>query len=378
VPALWRATRVTPTDPGRPRVRPFAAPADHAGFNRSVLTEVSSRRELWHAAQVRPGTGANCVLPDKVPAHNGRFRMNRITLAALAATTVLFAGPAMAQQQVDWDKIQIKTTDLGNKTYMLEGQGGNITVAVGTDGIIMVDTQFAPLSDKIKAAIKAISPLPIKYAILTHYHGDHTGGVANFQKDGTIALAQDNIRVRLMAGTTNGTTGNKTAPVSGDAIPKETYIGGQKTIEVGGRKAVITHIYNAHTDGDTYVYFADANVICTGDIMNNNHRYQQVDFANGGDIRGMVRATEEWLKLANDQTKVVVGHGPLGNKKSVADYNAMVKTARERVEKLFREGKSEDEVVKLNPLKDLNETWQQNDQQAVNYLKQVYNSFKRS
>ena len=304
--------------------------------------------------------------------------MYKITLAAVATTTMMFAGTAMAQQPVDWDKIQIKTTDLGNKTYMLEGQGGNITVAVGTDGIIMVDTQFAPLSDKIKAAIKAISPLPIKYAILTHYHGDHTGGVANFQKDGTTALAQDNIRVRLMAGTTNGTTGNKTPPVSGDAIPKETYIGGQKTIEVGGRKAVITHVYNAHTDGDSYVYFADANVICTGDIMNNNHRYQQVDFANGGDIRGMVRATEEWLKLSNDQTKVVVGHGPLANKKSVADYNAMVKTARERVEKLYREGKSEDEVVKLNPLKDLNETWQQNEQQAVNYLKQVYNSFKRS
>ena len=102
---------------------------------------------------------------------------------------------------IDWDKIQIKTTDLGNNTYMLEGQGGNITVAVGTDGIIMVDGQFAPLSDKIKAAIKAISPLPIKYIINTHFHGDHTGGNDNFAKDGAIIVAQDNIRVRLAAGT---------------------------------------------------------------------------------------------------------------------------------------------------------------------------------
>ena len=102
---------------------------------------------------------------------------------------------------VDWDKIQIKTTDLGNKTYMLEGQGGNITVAVGTDGIIMVDGQFAPLSDKIKAAIKAISPLPIKYMVNTHYHGDHTGGNENFAKDGVVIVAHDNIRVRLAAGT---------------------------------------------------------------------------------------------------------------------------------------------------------------------------------
>jgi cyclase len=304
--------------------------------------------------------------------------MYRIALAALAASTVLFVSAASAQQPIDWDKIQIKTIDLGNKTYRLEGQGGNITIAVGTDGIIMVDTQFAPLSDKIKAAIKAISPLPVKYTILTHFHGDHTGGVANFQKDGVIGMAQDNIRIRLIAGTTNGTTGNKMPPQSGEAIPKQTYVGGTTTIEVGGRKAVLTHFNNAHTDGDTGVYFEDANVIATGDIMNSNHRYQQVDFANGGDIRGMIRATDAWLKIANDQTKVQTGHGPLADKKAIAEYNAMVKTARERVEKLYREGKSEAEVVALDPLKDLNTTWAADPAQATNFLKQVYNSFKRS
>jgi cyclase len=304
--------------------------------------------------------------------------MYRIAITALAATTALFVTAANAQQPVDWDKIQIKTVDLGNKTYRLEGQGGNITVAVGTDGIIMVDTQFAPLSDKIKAAIKAISPLPIKYTILTHFHGDHTGGVANFQKDGVIALAQDNIRLRLLGGTTNGTTGNKTQAQTGDAIPKETYFGGTRTIEVGGRKAVITHIYNAHTDGDSSVYFPDANVIATGDIMNSNHRYQQVDFFNGGDIRGMVRATEFWLKQGNAQTKVQTGHGPLADMKVVAEYNEMVKTARDRVAKLINEGKTEDEVVALDPLKDFNATWAADATQARNFLKQVYNSFSRS
>src|SRR5467141_3552537 len=143
--------------------------------------------------------------------------MKRITLAALAGVAVIVTGPAYAQQQIDWEKIQIKTIDLGNKTYRLEGQGGNITVAIGSDGILMVDTQFAPLSDKIKAAIKAISPLPIKYIVNTHFHGDHTGGNAIFQKDGATVIAQDNIRVRLLAGTTNGTTGNKTPAVAGDA-----------------------------------------------------------------------------------------------------------------------------------------------------------------
>src|SRR6266581_6564146 len=122
--------------------------------------------------------------------------MKRITLAALAGVAVIVTGPAYAQQQVDWEKIQIKTIDLGNKTYRLEGQGGNITVAVGTDGIIMVDGQFAPLSAKIKAAIAAISPLPIKYLVNTHLHGDHTGGNESFAKDGVIIVAQDNIRTR--------------------------------------------------------------------------------------------------------------------------------------------------------------------------------------
>ena len=199
--------------------------------------------------------------------------MNRIALALLATSTLLFAGAAGAQQSpappaapfIDWDKIQIKTTDLGNNTYMLEGQGGNITVAVGTDGIIMVDGQFAPLSAKIKAAIAAISPLPVKYLINTHFHGDHTGGNENFAKDGAIVVAQDNIRVRLAAGTVNGITGAKTEPRPADALPKETYIGGTKTVQVGGRTAQLTHITNAHTDGDTWVYFADANVLCTGD-----------------------------------------------------------------------------------------------------------------
>jgi cyclase len=302
----------------------------------------------------------------------------RITLAALAATTMLIAANANAQESVDWNKIEIKTTDLGNKTYRLEGQGGNITVAVGTDGIIMVDTQFAPLHDKIAAAIKAISPLPIKYVINTHFHGDHTGGNEGFQKDGAIVVAQDNIRIRLAAGTTNGTSGNKAPPVPAGAIPKQTYVGGSMTLEVGGRKAVLTHINNAHTDGDTWVYFEDANVIATGDVMNNNKRYQQVDYANGGDIRGMIRATDTWLKLANDQTKVVTGHGPLANKADIATYNAMVKTARERVEKLFSEGKTEDQVLAANPLADLNKTWAANEQAGVNFLKQVYNSFKRS
>ena len=152
----------------------------------------------------------------------------------IPSIAALLAGTAIAQQGVDFSKVEVKVTDLGNKTYMLEGQGGNVTIAVGTDGIIMVDTQFAPMHDKLKAAIEKISPLPIKYLINTHYHGDHTGGNAAFHKDGATVVAQDNIRARLVAGTTNGLTGNKTPPVAADALPTDTYFGGSNSSAVTG------------------------------------------------------------------------------------------------------------------------------------------------
>ncbi len=303
--------------------------------------------------------------------------MKRVAWAAVAVSTIVFAGTVSAQQR-DFSKVEIKTIDLGHNTYRLEGEGGNITVAVGTDGSIMADGQFAPLHDKIKAAITKISPLPIKYLINTHFHGDHTGGNGPFQNDGAIVVAQDNIRVRLAAGTTNGVTGAKTPPVAPEALPKQTYVGGSITVEVGGRKAVLTHANNAHTDGDTWVYFADANVLCTGDIMNNTKRYQTIDFANGGDIRGAIRATEAFLKVANDDTKVMTGHGALAKKSDIVEYNTMLKTVRERIEKLVNEGKSLDEVIALRPLKDLDAKWAADDKAAIAYLKMVYGSFHRS
>ena len=304
----------------------------------------------------------------------------------LVCALLLLSGAAHAQQPppapaapfIDWAKIEIKTTDLGHNTYRLEGQGGNITIAVGTDGIIMVDSQFAPLSDKIKAAIKAISPLPVKYLINTHFHGDHTGGNANFAKDGAVVVAHDNIRVRLAGGSVSQANGQVVAQIPPEGLPTQTYFGGSMTLEVGGRKAVLTYIANAHTDGDTWVFFADANVLCTGDTVNNLKRYQSIDYRNGGDVRGMIRAEETYLKVANDETKIVVGHGPLANKKDVQEFHDMLVTSRDRIKKLFDEGKSEAEVVALDPLKDLNKSWATgNPSLGVSHLRNVYHSFER-
>jgi glyoxylase-like metal-dependent hydrolase (beta-lactamase superfamily II) len=306
----------------------------------------------------------------------------RIALAALLAAGLIGAAAAQtpappAPPLIDWDKIEIKATDLGNKTYMLAGQGGNITVAVGSDGIIMVDGQFAPLSDKIKAAIKAISPLPIKYMINTHYHGDHTGGNENFAKDGVRIVAHDNIRVRLAAGTIQGLTGNKVAPRPAEALPQQTYFGGSLVVETGGRKAQLTHVANAHTDGDTWIYFADANVLATGDTFNNLKRYQNIDFANGGDVRGMIRALDAYIKVSNEQTRIVPGHGGLANKADLVTFRDMLVTSHDRIKKLFDEGKSEAEVIAAKPLADLDATWANNPSHAEGHTRNVYNSFQR-
>src|SRR6202051_3605773 len=156
--------------------------------------------------------------------------MNKVTMAAVA-TMMALSGPVLAQAPPaaspppppDFSKVEIKTTDLGDNVYMLEGQGGNITVAVARDGIIMVDGEFAPLHDKIKAAIALVSNQPIKFLINTHFHGDHTGGNEPFAKDGATIVAQDNVKNRLAAGTTNGLTGAKTPPAPKDALPSDTY-----------------------------------------------------------------------------------------------------------------------------------------------------------
>jgi cyclase len=304
--------------------------------------------------------------------------MIRIGMAAVAALMAL-AGNAIAQQQPatappppDFSKVEIKTTDLGDNVYMLEGQGGNITVAVAQNGIIMVDGQFAPLHDKIKAAIAVISSVPIKYLINTHYHGDHTGGNESFAKDGATVVAQINVRNRLAAGTTNGLTGVKTPPAPQGALPSDTYTNFSK-VRLPGRVANLKHIDHAHTDGDTYVWFKTANVLATGDTFTNG-RYPNIDFANGGNIKGMIAATDVYLKLTNAKSRIVPGHGPIADKKALTEYRTMLVAARDRMTKLVKDGKSEDELVAAKPFADLDAKWAPTELASTNFIRVVYHS----
>lgn len=305
--------------------------------------------------------------------------MNWTRSAAIACAMTL-GGAAMAQQAAtpapppapDFSKVEIKTTDLGHKVYMLEGQGGNITVAVGKNAIIMVDGEFAPLHDKIRAAIATISNLPIKYLVNTHYHGDHTGGNAPFAKDGAIVIANIKVKTRLAKGTTNGLTGAKVPPAAPEALPKLTYTR-QLKLTVRGRIAELRHVEHAHTDGDTYVWFKSSNVLATGDTFTNG-RYPNIDFAQGGNIKGMIAATNAYMKLANDKTRIVPGHGPLADKAALANYRTMLTTARDRMAKLVKEGKSEADVIAAKPFADLDKTWAPTDLAATNFIRVVYHS----
>lgn len=302
---------------------------------------------------------------------------------ALAGALVCFAGAAFAQTQVtpsvgpDFSKIEVKTFDLGNRTWMLEGAGGNVTVAVGDDGIIMVDGQFAPMHDKLKAAIAAVSPQPVKFLVNTHFHGDHTGGNEGFAKDGVTVVSHVNVRNRLAAGTTANLTGVKTPPRPEAGLPGKTYddaIG--PVLEVKGRKAEFKHPLNAHTDGDTYVYFADANVLSTGDTVTIG-RYPNSDFLNGGNVKGMIAASDIYLGLVNDTTKIVPGHGPLASKAQLVEYRAMLTTSRDRMAKLLAEEKTEADVYAAKPFADLDAKWAANEQASKNWMRVVYHSMKQ-
>jgi cyclase len=304
----------------------------------------------------------------------------RTRLIAAAAAIVALGAVAQAQQlqplapAPDFDKVVIRTTDLGNRTYMLQGEGGNITVAVADDGVIMVDSQFAPLYGKIKAAIAALTPQPVRYLISTHFHRDHTGGNEAFAKDGAVIVAHENVKTRLASGTRNGLTGGVVPPVPEIALPTQTYTDSM-TLRLQGRTAELKHPVDVHTDGDTYIWFADANVLVAGDLVFFG-RYPNIDFLYGGSIDGMIRGVDGLLEFAKDDTRIVPGHGPAGTKAMMRDYRRMLTEARDRIATLKAAGKTEDEVVAAKPNADYDAKFGVDARAIGNFVRVVYRSLK--
>lgn len=272
-------------------------------------------------------------------------------LIAASAAIALIAAPALAQR--DFSAVEITAAEVVPGLHMLQGAGGNIGLSVGADGAFVIDDQFAPLAPKILAAIKAIDAKPVAFVVNTHWHGDHTGGNEAFGQAGAHIVAHDNVRKRLKEGLKRATS--ETPPAPDGALPVVTF-SDQVSFYWNGRDIRVIHLTKAHTDGDAIIHFRDANVIHTGDIYFNGG-YPYIDLDSGGTFEGLIAAQEKILSLCDDGTKIIPGHGPLSSKAILAPYVAMLKDVRARIAALIAEGLTEDQVVKADPLKDLNETW---------------------
>ncbi len=292
--------------------------------------------------------------------------MNRYAISVLALC--LTVGPAAAQN--DFSDVKITTTMIADGVYMLQGAGGNIGLSVGEDGAFVIDDQFAPLTDKIIAAIKTVTDQPVEYVLNTHYHGDHTGGNENFGDAGATIVAHDNVRKRMSQGVER--QGRSIPPSPDGALPVITF-SDRVTFHWNGHDIYITHVDNAHTDGDAIVYFKDINVLHMGDVFFNGG-YPFIDIDGGGNLKGYIAAYKTVLSKTNDETKIIPGHGELADKGDLQRTLVMLETVRDRIQTLIDQGLDVEAVVKADALKDLNETWGQGFIKGEAMARQAYRS----
>jgi len=251
--------------------------------------------------------------------------------------------PARAQQQQDFSKVQIKVTKVSGNIYMLEGEGGNIAASVGEDGIVIVDDQFAPLAEKIQAALKnlGITDKPVRFVINTHYHGDHTGGNVPFANTGSTIIAQDNVRKRLESGGTGGNGGSikmDVPPAPKAALPVITF-DHDVTVHLNGEDIRALHFPAGHTDGDAVIFFPKNNVVHMGDDFV-RYGFPFIDVASGGSVQGMIAAMEKVSGELPADVKVIPGHGALSNLDDVRAFVKMLKETSAAVQKGIDEHKT--------------------------------------
>jgi cyclase len=277
--------------------------------------------------------------------------MNRITRtsAALVALAAAFLCTLAAAQEKtpDWSKVQIKVTKVSGNIYMLEGQGGNIAASVGEDGIVIVDDEFAPLAEKIQAALKnlGITDKPVRFVINTHYHGDHTGGNAPFATSGSTVIAQDNVRKRLASGGTAGNGGSmkmEVKPAEKAALPIITFEH-DVTVHLNGEDIRALHFPSGHTDGDAIIFFPKNNVVHMGDDFV-RYGFPFIDVASGGSVQGMIDGVEKAAAQLPADVKVIPGHGVLSNLDDVREYIKMLKETSAVVQKALDAHKTLDQM----------------------------------
>jgi glyoxylase-like metal-dependent hydrolase (beta-lactamase superfamily II) len=288
---------------------------------------------------------------------------------------LLTASVAPLAAQTNYDTVRVQTIPAGPGVHMLIGSGGNIALAVGEDYAFLVDDQFAPLTPKILAAVKAVTSKPVKFLVNTHWHGDHSGGNENIANTGVIIVAHDNVRTRMSAEHFNSILNSRTPASPKGALPVVTF-GETMTFHAGGETIHVVHVPPAHTDGDAIVHFTRANTLHMGDLFFNG-RYPFVDVSSGGSFEGVIGAVNAALAYVNETTKVIPGHGAMATRADLVAYRDVMVKIRDRVAALIKQGMTKEQVIAAKPTAEWDATWGTGFMKPAVFLGIVYDSMKR-
>jgi glyoxylase-like metal-dependent hydrolase (beta-lactamase superfamily II) len=297
--------------------------------------------------------------------------LNHRILVSAAALVVCSA--ALAQDQ-DFSAVKIETIPLAPNLYMLMGSGGNMVVSTGKEGSVLVDTEYAPLNAKIRAAIKAAGGSDVKFVVNTHWHGDHTGGNEPFGKAGALIVAHNNVRVRMSSEQVMAAFNQTVPPSPAAALPMLTFPD-RATFHWNGNTVNVFHVDPAHTDGDSIVQFANLNVIHTGDTYMKD-QYPFIDRSSGGTIDGFIASAEKVLARSDAGTKIVPGHGALATRDDFQRFHDMLVGVRKNIKALVDQGKSEDEAVAAKPTAEFDAFWGQGFMMPDQFTRFAYQSLK--
>ena len=298
--------------------------------------------------------------------------MNARSLGFAVSLVALSGLPAAAQG--DFSAVEIKAEKVADGIYMLTGQGGNLGLSVGDDGAYLIDDQYAPLTGRILAAVKELTPEAVRFVVNTHYHGDHTGGNENLGEAGALLVAHENIRRRMATGTFMEAFNRQVEPAPAAALPVVTF-SDAVSFHWNGEEIRAFFVGPAHTDGDAIIHFVKADVFHMGDTLFNG-MYPFIDVSAGGRIDGMITAADRVLKVAGDTTRLIPGHGPLATKADLQAYRDMLAQVRDRVAKLKAEGKTAEQIVAAKPTADLDEKWGGGFMKPDNWIGLVIESMK--
>jgi cyclase len=315
----------------------------------NFFSKQTTRRELLRTGVALAGTGA---LAAWMP---GSLLASPEAQAANSQQAAVSPADQLAQMKAKMSAIPLLTTKLRENIYLLSGPGGNMVVLSGADGKILVDSSFAPVAPKIKLAMDGFGPAPLKILINTHWHFDHTDGNEAMHQAGAVIVAHENTRKRLSTPQDIAAFGMHFDPSPAGALPQQTFTDGTK-LYFNGEELTLSHFPPAHTDSDIYVRYERGNVLHMGDVWFNG-TYPFIDPSSGGNIDGMIAGTARGLTIADADTIIVPGHGPIGDKAALAKHHDMLVAVRDRVRALKSAGKSQQEAIAAKPTADLDSIW---------------------